>query len=324
MYCMNRRRLISVRQNYSTLHHYPIINPFVVNNGNKSGYLARSKIKIMPGRRQFLQTGGTFAAGIFSPPVFAIGGKFLRPDDGIVGHGDFRYKVHKDWADLNRFTTYITNCHEMVVDSQGRLLMIGDDPRNNIIVFDRSGKVLETWGTMYPGGHGLTLNNEGGEDFLYIAECGYSTDIRTGETIRQTGFVTKNKLDGTVIFTIGHPLTVGAYEPGMNFQPTETAVAPNGDIYVADGYGSNYVLRYDQHGRFIQKFGGNNNADPNYNLASAHGIAIDQRDAANPKLIVTSRGEGALKYFTFDGKWLKTVRLANMQPCRAVLKGDYL
>lgn len=198
MYCMNRRRLISVRQNYSTLHHYPIINPFVVNNGNKSGYLARSKIKIMPGRRQFLQTGGTFAAGIFSPPVFAIGGKFLRPDDGIVGHGDFRYKVHKDWADLNRFTTYITNCHEMVVDSQGRLLMIGDDPRNNIIVFDRSGKVLETWGTMYPGGHGLTLNNEGGEDFLYIAECGYSTDIRTGETIRQTGFVTKNKLDGKI------------------------------------------------------------------------------------------------------------------------------
>ncbi|MEL7159280.1 MAG: peptidylglycine monooxygenase [Bacteroidota bacterium] len=278
----------------------------------------------MSDRRNFLKTGGTLAAGVLSIPTFAIGGKFSLPDDGIVGHGDFRYKVRKDWADLNRFTTYLTNCHEMVVDSQGRLHMIGDDPRNNVIVFDRSGKVLDTWGTMYPGGHGLTLNNEGGEDFLYLAESGYSNDPHRGTLVRQDGFVTKNKLDGTVIFTIGHPQTVGAYEPGMRFQPTETAVAPNGDIYVADGYGSNYILRYDQHGRFIQKFGGSGNADANYNLVNAHGVAVDLRDAANPKLIVTSRAQNAFKYFTLDGKWLKTVTLANLQPCRPVLDDDKL
>jgi len=141
---------------------------------------------------------------------------------------------------------------------------------------------------------------------------------------RQTGYVTKTKLDGTLLFMIGHPMTIGEYTPEMWFQPTETAVAPNGDIYIADGYGSNYILRYNHKGEFIQKFGGNNNTDKNYNIASAHGIAIDHRDPANLKLIVTSRSEGAFKYFTLDGKWLKTVKLANLQPCRAVLHGENL
>ncbi|MEM1358868.1 MAG: peptidylglycine monooxygenase [Bacteroidota bacterium] len=277
---------------------------------------------IMPTRRTALRLGGLTAAGLLTLPNFAIGGKYLRPDDGIVGHGEFRYKVHKDWADVNRYQTFITNCHEMVMDSKGRLIMIGDDPRNNIIVFDKSGKVLDQWGTMYPGGHGLTINNEGGEDFLYIADSGF---VPTGtEVKRQNGFVTKTKVDGTLLMMIGHPTTVGAYTPEMRFQPTETAVAPNGDIYVADGYGMNYILRYDRQGRFIQKFGGNNNADPNYNLASAHGIALDTRDPNNPRLIVTSRAEAAFKYFTLDGKWLKTVHLNNMQACRAVIDDDQL
>ena len=161
----------------------------------------------------------------------------------------------------------------------------------------------------------------GGEDVLYIAECGYSHNM-DGSGYRQNGFVSKTKMDGSVIFTIGHPMTVGAYKPGMRFQPTETAVAPNGDIYVADGYGSNYILRYDSNGRFIDKFGGNSNTDDNYNLRSAHGIAVDLRNPDAPQLIVTSRSESAFKYFTLDGKWLKTVRLANMQPCRAVIDGD--
>ncbi|MCR9200185.1 MAG: hypothetical protein NXI04_16240 [Planctomycetaceae bacterium] len=275
----------------------------------------------MSTRRHFLHAGASLAAGLFATTATNATGLSSSEDNEIIGHGEFRYRVHKDWADVNPSDVPITNCHEMVQDSQGRLVMIGDNPRNNVIVFDRSGRVLKAWGTMWPGGHGLTLNDEGGEDFLYIAECGYSNNI-DGTGYRQNGFVSKTTMDGSVIFTIGHPMTAGAYKPGMRFQPTETAVAPNGDIYVADGYGSNYILRYDSNGRFIEKFGGNNNADDNYNLRSAHGVAVDLRDPDAPQLIVTSRSESAFKYFTLDGKWLKTVRLANMQPCRAVIDAD--
>ena len=280
----------------------------------------------MTTRRDFLRTGSlAAAAGALSVPAFAIGGKHTTPDDHIIGHGDFRYRVHYDWAKINRFETHLDNCHEMQVDSRGRPVMIGDDPRNNILIFDKSGEVVDSWGTFYPGGHGLTLVDEGGEDMLYIAESGWVRDRDNGRDVnRQNGYVAKTTIDGRLVFTIGHPMGIGEYEPGMYFQPTETAVAPNGDIYVADGYGSDYILRYDSRGRFIQKWGGHDNADENYNLRNAHGIAVDLRDPAGPRLIATSRSDRALKYYTPDGKWIKTVKLANLQMCRAVLHGDNL
>ena len=42
-------------------------------------------------------------------------------------------------------------------------------PKNNILIYDRSGKILGA-GTEYPGAHGLTINDEGGEEFLYITD----------------------------------------------------------------------------------------------------------------------------------------------------------
>jgi len=276
-----------------------------------------------PGRRDFLKATGVAGAALVAAPVFAIGGKHKTEDSSIIGHGDYRYKVDKDWAGINPFTTFIDNCHEMVQDKKGRLIMIGDDPRSNIIIFDKSGKVLDSWGTYWPGGHGLTLMDEGGEDVLYVSESGWAKDRKDGiSTVRQNGYVAKTTIDGRMIFTISHPMSVGAYRPDMLFQPTETAVASNGDIYVADGYGSDYILQYDEYGQFIRKFGGHDNADENYNLFGAHGIALDHRDAANPRLIVTSRSRQSFKYFTLDGTWIKTVRLANLQVCRPVIHGD--
>jgi peptidylglycine monooxygenase len=62
----------------------------------------------------------------------------------------------------------------------------------------------------------------------------------------------------------------------MNFNPTETAIAPNGDIYVVDGYRSQHVLRYDGQGRFLQRFGGKEGVAPlEERLNNAHGIAVD-------------------------------------------------
>ncbi|QDT03773.1 hypothetical protein K227x_21580 [Rubripirellula lacrimiformis] len=281
----------------------------------------------MPNRRTFLKTSlmASAATAAFSPSANLVhaAANDVPADENLIGHGDFRYRVNKDWAQVNPFRFPIDNCHEMVQDSKGRLVMIGDDPRNNIIIFDKSGKILDSWGTYWPGGHGLTLVDEGGEDMLYVCESGWARSLQDGVTmVRQNGYVAKMTIDGKMIFTISHPMTVGAYTPEMLFQPTETAVAGNGDIYVADGYGSDFILRYDQHGKFIQKFGGRNNDDKNYNLVNAHGIALDNRDPANPRLIVTSRSQQSFKYFSLDGKWIKTVPLANLKICRPVIHGD--
>ncbi|WP_020526294.1 peptidylglycine monooxygenase [Flexithrix dorotheae] len=273
----------------------------------------------MSSRRKFIKKTTLLSATGMALPSFGFNIiKNVKNDQPvIVGHGDYQYKVIRDWAKMSSVEHPILNCHEMVMDSKGRLIMIGDHPKNNIMIFDKSGKLLDTWGTAYPGGHGLTLSKEGEEDFLFLSDSGWFLD-KNGQWIHHNGRVTKTTLDGKVIFDIGHPQTIGVYKPGNQFCPTEIAIGPNGDIYVADGYGSDFIIQYNMHGEYIRHWGGHDNEDKNYNLANAHGVAIDYRDKENPLVVCTSRNENAFKFFTLDGKYVKTLHLPNMFVCRAV------
>jgi hypothetical protein len=272
-------------------------------------------------RRSFLKKTSILTAGAVAG--FNIIGKAKSNEDDIIGHGEFRYKVNKTWGNLDPAQTPVFNCHEMVQDSKGRLVMVGDEVKNNILVYDRSGKLLDSWGTRYPGGHGLTLSPEGGEDFLFITDCGYYFG-KDEKWHAQAGSIFKTTVNGDLVFALGHPSTIGVYKKEEKFQPTEVAVAPNGDFYVADGYGSDYIIQYDHNGKYIRHFGGHNNSNPNHNLDNAHGVAVDLRNPSSPKLICTSRNENAFKIFTLDGKYLETVKIPGAYVCRAVINGDNL
>jgi hypothetical protein len=272
-------------------------------------------------RRDFIKKSAIATALVAAGPVnnsFAILHQDLKPDVQTIGHGGFTYKVDKGWAKISVNSNPLANCHEMVQDSKGRLIMLGDHTQNNILVFDKSGKLLDYWGTALPGGHGLTISKEGGEDFLLLTDCGWAQD-KTGNSYGQSGQVLKTTVDGRLIFAIGHPRTIGVYKDNEPFKPTETAVAPNGDIYVADGYGSDYIIHYDSKGQYIRHFGGHNNTNKDHNLVNAHGITVDTRDKNNPTLICTSREENCFKVFTMDGKFIKRIDMPGMYVCRAVM-----
>lgn len=255
-------------------------------------------------RRDFIKKSSLLAGGAILPSMFHIGNSKSKLDETILGHGDFQYQVHKEWGDLDPENTPVKNCHEMVMDSNGRLVMITDDTRNNIIVYDKSGKLLDSWGEQFPGGHGLTLFNEGGEDMLFITDY-------------ERGMMFKTTTDGRVILTIEHPHTIGVYKSSDPFKPTETAIAPNGDIYVADGYGSQYILQYTREGEYIRHFGGE--GDEDHQFSTAHGVCIDDRDKENPTLLCTSRGHNSFKRFTLDGEYLETIFLPGAFVCRPVI-----
>jgi hypothetical protein len=252
-------------------------------------------------RRNFIKKGLTTVA--LSMPVFNIISRPLLEEE-IIGHGKFRYRVHKNWGNLDPAKTPVKNCHEMVMDKKGRLIMVTDETKNNIIIYDRSGKLITTWGNDFPGGHGLTLFDEGGEEVLFICDP-------------NTGRVVKTTLDGKQIMELPNPKTINVYESTQNYLPTETAIGPNGDIYVADGYGSQYILQFSAKGEFIRKFGGPGNEDANF--STAHGVCIDARDKNNITLICTSRGHNSFKRFTLDGKYLSTLFLPGAFVCRAVI-----
>ncbi|WP_025761189.1 peptidylglycine monooxygenase [Dyadobacter tibetensis] len=282
----------------------------------------------MSPRRDFLKKAALLLGTSATTPFEAIypitRNSHPLPEEAVIGHGDYQYKVDKAWGKISPNTTPLFNCHEMIQDSSGRLIMLGDHTHNNILIFDKSGKLLDSWGNAFPGGHGLSLGlDDAGDDFLLITDCGWYQD-RTGKWGKQQGQVVQTTTDGKIRMTIGHPKTIGIYPPDAPFMPTETAVAPNGDIYVADGYGSDYIIQYDQQGRYIRHFGGHQNSDKEYNLHNAHGVTVDLRDPSSPKLICTSRAENCFKVFSLDGKFLERIDLPGMHVCRAVIKGNTL
>lgn len=230
----------------------------------------------------------------------------LMPEkDLVIGHGNFRYKVVKNWGTLNKTKHPVTDCHEMVQDSQGRIILLTNNTKNNVIIYNKDGQLLDTWGDEYPGAHGLSLYNEGGEDFLYI------TDTEKHEVYKTT-------MDGKKVLTIPFPSDLAEYKDKDQFVPTETAIAENGNIYVADGYGAQYITVYDQKGNLINYFGGpGKEEDQFYN---AHGIAIDNRGASDC-LLITARQKNQLKIFDLDGTYRSTVDLPGAYICRPVVHG---
>jgi hypothetical protein len=77
------------------------------------------------------------------------------------------------------------------------------------------------------------------------------------------------------------------------------AIAPNGDFYVGDGYGSSHINQYNKDAQFIRTFGGLGK-EPG-RLDCPHGLWVDTRgDGA--VLVVADRSNQRLQRFTLDGK----------------------
>jgi peptidylglycine monooxygenase len=269
-------------------------------------------------RRHFLAGISTAAGSVWAERLVAA----ESPEETIIGQGPHRYRVNRDWVTPGQGRHHpIMNCHEMVQVKDGRLFMIGDHWDHQMLVYNIDGTILESWGAVWPGGHGLTWSDEGDEEFLFVTDSGLWKS--GGVSYRQVGRVSKITLSGREVFSISHPMAVGAYEPDWNFNPTEVAIGPNGDIYVVDGYGSNYVLRYDANGQFISRFGGKEGVPKKERLNNAHGIALDARQGAEAaSLIVTSRADNCFHRFTLEGEYVETMPTPGAYVCRPVVAGD--
>ena len=191
----------------------------------------------------------------------------------------------------------------MVQVPDGRLFLLTDQAKNNIIIFDTDGNVKGSWTLKMGGGHGLTLNVENNQPFLYICDT--------------RGRVVKTDLDGKVILELNKSKSRAT-------NPTETAVGPNGDIYIIDGYGTQYIYQFDSKGKFIRRFGGKSTQPVNKGkFMQAHGIALDNR-GDKPLLVCTARLRNEFHWYTLDGKYVKSVYLPGVYMSRPVINGDYL
>lgn len=227
----------------------------------------------------------------------------------VAGCGDHVYEVIHDWGELPPEIRY-GNTHGVCEDSQGRIYIhhtVNKDSQshNAMVVFDADGKFISSWGPEFLGGaHGLHIQKEGREEFLYLCD-------------KERAIVVKATLKGEPVWTIGYPDQSDAYQPGVDgqkpkYSPTNLAIAPNGDIYVGDGYGSSYINQYNSKGEYIRTFGGLGNEAGK--VSCPHGLIVDTRAGKEPILIVADRGNKRIQRFTLEGEHIDFVQGTNM-PC---------
>jgi hypothetical protein len=256
-------------------------------------------------RRDFLLTAG---AAVAAPVILGATDK-TGNQAPIVGDGEHRYEALHDWGELPPTIKY-GNTHGVGQDSQGYIYVhhtvnAASPSPDTMVVFDEDGKFVRSWGRQFKGGaHGLSLRKEGKEEFLYL--CDY-----------KHGIVTKRTLKGEEVFTLGYPAESSAYQPNPDgstpaYRPTNVAIAPNGDIYVGDGYGSSFINQYNHQAEFIRTFGGWGKGDDQ--IDCPHGLWVDTRSNP-PVLVVTDRGNSRLQRFTLDGKHIDAISGTSKMPC---------
>src|SRR5215510_2647569 len=104
---------------------------------------------------------------------------WIGAEPKTLGQGRYRYRVVSDWGVLDEKTS-VKNCHGIVRDAEGHLILLTDHIANNVIVYDKRGRLVSKWGTTLPGAHGLSIVNEGRREILYI------TDLQTHKVVKTT------------------------------------------------------------------------------------------------------------------------------------------
>jgi hypothetical protein len=247
-------------------------------------------------RRQFL-------TGLTAPLILGAQNKSgsAKP---VIGSGDHTYEVTHDWGELPAGIQY-GNTHGVCEDSQGRIYIhhtvnAASESHDTMVVFDRNGKFVKSWGAEFRGGaHGLKIQREGNQEFLYLCDT-------------KRAVVVKSTLDGEEVFMLGYPSMAEPYSHGyIKYSPTNLAIAPNGDIYIGDGYGSSYINQYNREGNYIRTFGGKGTELGK--LDCPHGLIVDTR-SGTPVLVVADRGNHRIQRFQLDGTPIDTIAGTNL-PC---------
>jgi hypothetical protein len=230
----------------------------------------------------------------------------------VLGQGAFTYEAIHDWGELPASIKW-GNTHGVIEDAQRHIYVhhtvhATSDSADTIVVFDRKGKFVRSWGKEFRGvAHGLHLRKEGRDEFLYLTVN--ATNPKLTPQPAMQAVVLKTTLTGEIVWKIQGPPDIEAYRAGADgapkpYNPTNLAIAPNGDVYVGDGYGSYYINQYTSKGEYIRTFGGRG-AEAGQ-LREPHGVWVDER-GDKPVLVVADRRNNRLQRFTLEGTHLDFV-----------------
>lgn len=194
-------------------------------------------------------------------------------------------------------------CHGgVVIDKAGNVYVTTDTARG-ILVFSPDGKFLRACGPSKI--HALEICEENGAEVIYAARPSANEVI-------------KLKLDGTQEWSLKYPEESGKCKDAAGFKPCAVTVGPDGSIFVADGYGSNYIYKFDKDRKFVKAFGEPGAEEGKFK--TCHGIALDTR-GEKPLLFVCNRNNNRVEYWDLDGNFVKVIQKDLRMPAAVHIRG---
>ncbi len=198
-----------------------------------------------------------------------------------VGSGEFVYRVDPEWGELPDGWD-LRDVAAVAVDHKDNVYVFNRG-KHPMIVFDRDGKFLRAWGDdIFSRAHGLHI---GPNETLYCTDDG-------DHTMRAC------TLDGKVLMTIGIPGKPAPFMAGEPFHRcTHTALSPQGDLYVSDGYGNARIHKYAPDGTQLFSWGEPGTDPGQFNIP--HNICCD----ADGWVYVADRENHRVQVFDGNGRY---------------------
>jgi hypothetical protein len=244
---------------------------------------------------------------VFGLALSALAADKTRPVR--MGCGLMTFDTVPGWGLGPDGKSVIGPCHgSVVVDKEGNIYT---SARAGVFVFSPDGQVVRRFlGETYSDIHDMKIRAEPGGEFIYGARNnnaeGVKFDARTGKVVLRLPFPEESGLEL------------------KQFKPTAITVAPDGDIYLADGYASDHIFRFDNAGKYRSHFGAKGNGLKEFN--TAHGMALDTRYDP-PRLLICDRNhqpKGRLLHYSLDGEFLAEVVTGLGMPTSAAVWGDFV
>ena len=216
------------------------------------------------------------------------------------GSGKYTYELVDGWAKLPGGESFLDVCG-LAVDSQDRVYILNRSA-HPVMVFDREGNLLTTWGEgFFKRAHGSCIGPDGS---VYCADDGHH-------------IVSKFTPQGKLLMTLGNkdqPSDTGfVHTPGLTLtacmhtikrggppfnRPTGVAISPSGEIYVSDGYGNARVHKFSPDGSLLLSWGEPGDAPGQFKLP--HSIWVDKQE----RVWVPDRESGRIQIFNAQGEFL--------------------
>ncbi len=196
----------------------------------------------------------------------------------------------------------------VAIDKSGNIYT---SARAGVFVFAPDGKLVRSFlGEDYGDMHDIEYRDEAGGEYIYAARNtkaeGLKFEALTGKIVLRLPFPKESGLDL------------------KKFNPTAITVAPNGDIFLADGYASDIIFKFDKTGKYLKHFGKKGNGLKEFN--TAHGMTLDTRYDP-PRLLICDRNhqpKGRLLHYDLEGEFIEEVVTGLGMPTSAHVQGDYV